>query len=589
MTIESVSIPAFNSESLADNITNLYTQWVSARQVHKARQAEVIQYLYATSTKETPNNETSPWSHSTHIPKLTQIFDNLGANYTTALFGDREFFTFNPADESDLLKGKREAVMNYLMTKHEDSKFVPRIKQILYDWVQKGLAVGRVEYVVVSRKNPITQAAEVIYEGPQLVRISPDDIEFDITAASFAESPKIVRSLQTMGAFCRSLEENPDLQYEPTAVAKVKDIRHAATGVKTEDWHRYNQYVMDGFQSYQQYLGSGKIELLTFYGDIYDNTTGELHRDRIIVIADRKFVLSNRAASDLGNIGQIYARAWRQRPDNLRGMGPLENLIGMQYLIDHLENSRADAFDQMISPDEVYIGQVETEKDGPVRRHFIDDGNGDVKLLRPDSTVLQADFQIQLKEAQMEAFAGAPREAMGIRTPGEKTKFEFAQLTDAASRMFQVKIEEFEELVEDFLNAELELAQRNLNTVDVVRTIDDDIGAEAFRRITRDDLLVKGRLRPVGASHYARQSRLVQELASFSNILAGDPSLAMHYPALERAKVWEDMLGFRRYKLMKPFGAIAEQVEAQKAQTAATQVLDEHVAASETANDLGNL
>jgi len=105
---------------------------------------------------------------------------------------------------------------------------------------------------------------------------------------------------------------------------------------------------------------------------------------------------------------------------------------------------------------------------------------------------------------------------------------------------------------------------------------------EGFRKITRDDIMVKGRIRPVGASHYARQSRLVQELASFSNVLAGDPELKLHFPALERAKLWEDLLALRRYSLMKPFGQVAENVELQKIQQASADVMDKHMAAADT-------
>ena len=41
---------------------------------------------------------------------------------------------------------------------------------------------------------------------------------------------------------------------------------------------------------------------------------------------------------------------WRPRPDNLYAMGPLDNLVGMQYRIDHLENLKSDVFDQIAYP-----------------------------------------------------------------------------------------------------------------------------------------------------------------------------------------------------------------------------------------------
>jgi len=574
---DSVNLVHLEGDGMAATVANLYTTWRSLRQVHLTRMAEVVQYIYATSTKDT-SNSTNPWSHTTHIPKLCQIYDNLGANYKSALFSQREFFTFDPSVHDDMMKGKRKAVVDYLTTKHDASKFTDKMKVLLDEWVRGGHCFAQVEYVRETRLNPLTKAEETIYEGPRVVPISNYDIEFDPTASDFASTPKIVRTLQTLGAFIRSVEENVDLKYSAEGVAKVKELRASTAGFSADDWMKFTQMNMDGFSSYGGYIQSGKIELLNFYGDFYDPSTGVLHRDQIITVADRRFILRMASSSDFNNIGQIYGQPWRRRPNNLWGMGPLDNLVGMQYLIDHLENAQADAFDQMLSPDEVYKGQVQTVVDGPVRKHFIDDAEGDVSQLRPDATVLQADFKIQLKEAQMEAYAGAPREAMGIRTPGEKTKFEFATLTEAASRMFQVKIEEFETFVEDILNAELEIAQRNLSTPDLVKVFDDDFGVQAFKSITRDDITVKGKLKPRGASHYGRQARIVSELNTFSQVLVGDPSLAVHFPALERAKLWEELLGFSQYSLMKPFGQIAENLDGQKMQNAAGDEMDKHMA-----------
>jgi len=52
---------------------------------------------------------------------------------------------------------------------------------------------------------------------------------------------------------------------------------------------------------------------------------------------------------------------------------------------------------------------------------------------------------------------------MGFRSPGEKTKYEVQRLENASARIFQNKINQFEEqIVEPLLNAMLELARRNL-------------------------------------------------------------------------------------------------------------------------------
>ena len=120
-------------------------------------------------------------------------------------------------------------------------------------------------------------------------------------------------------------------------------------------------------------------------------------------------------------------------------MGPLDNLVGMQYRLDHLENLKADVFDLIAHHVLKIKGHVEDFDYGPGETIYVGD-EGDVEFMRPDVTALNADMQIDRLEAKMEDMVGAPKQAMGIRTPGEKTKFEVQTLDNASSRIFQSKI-----------------------------------------------------------------------------------------------------------------------------------------------------
>lgn len=582
MAKASVELHGLEPHALADQITSLWHQWNNGRQVWLNRVKEVIQYVYATSTRETTNSK-NPWSHSTVVPKLTQIHDNLGANYTNALFGSKNFFTFEAGKVEDKLSAKRKAIVSYLKTKHDYSGFKSTMKKLLDDWVQTGNCFCRVEYVREVDVDPLTQESYVVYEGPKVFRISPYDIVFDPTVSEFKDSPKIIREVITRGELFRRAESPEGLHYNQEELERLKTFYSTVAKWAEADVNKHIQMKLDGFSSPYDFFSSGKVELLHFIGDIWDNHTQTLHKSRYITIVDQRCVLQDRDLGDMQGFGRIYHAGWRRRPDNLWAQGPLDNLVGMQYLINHLENARADGFDQILSPDRVHIGNVEIEHDGPVTNYYVDDVGGDVRNLAPDTTFLNADLQIQLKEAQMEAYAGAPREAMGIRSPGEKTAFEIAELRDAAGRLFQTKIEEFEEvLVEPVLNGELEVAVLNLNTSDVIKSFDDDFGVEEFITITRDDLRAKGTLKARGASHHAERSRLVRELQAFSNTLATDQALAVHFPPKERAKAWADALGFDQIGLFKPFGAIDEQVEQQQYMEAAQSNLDQYMAAGDT-------
>lgn len=567
--------------ALADQIANLWTKWDTGREVWKKRYAEVLQYVYATSTRETTNNQ-NPWSHSTHIPKLTQIHDNLGANYASALFGQRDWFQFDPGDEKAQNIELRRKIEAYIDTKHRLSDAMTALRAVLNDWAQSGNCFMQVRFVDERRKQK-DGTYVTVYCGPKFYRISPYDIVFDHTADSFANAPKIVREIVSMGEFLKRANAVGSEGYDQTVVQMTKDFRQGCGMAKAQEVRKNIQRNYDGFSDAHAYFTSGMIELLTFYGDIYDPTTQTLHEAQEITLVDRRWILCSKQIDSIDGKPHIYHSGWRKRPDNLWGMGPLDNLVGMQYLIDHLENARADAFDKMLSPDRVFVGNVEEEElENGVTYYHIDDGQGSVANLAPDPSVLNADMQIQYKEAQMEAYAGAPREAMGIRTPGEKTAFEFQTLANAASRLFDHKILDFQrEIIQPAINAELELSREYADTADLARVFDEQDNITEFVQITKADLKASGSLQAVGAQHYAVRSKVVQELVQFQQVLAGDPEMKLHFPAKTRAKVMEQVLGFDRYGLFSEFGGIAEALEAQQRQNAAAAVVDEDNAVSE--------
>jgi hypothetical protein len=320
-------------------------------------------------------------------------------------------------------------------------------------------------------------------------------------------------------------------------------------------------FQVDGFGNYSEYLQSGTVEFLEFFGDLHDQETGKVLRNHVVTIVDRMYVIRKAALPNWMGHAPIYHVGWRTRPDNLWAMGPLDNLVGMQYRIDHLENLKSDAMDLAVLPPLMIKGEVEEFRYAPGAEIHIDE-NGDVQeLARNVQWVIQADNSIQLLEQRMEMYAGAPREAMGIRTAGEKTAFEVQQLQNAAGRIFQEKATSFEiELLEKLLNAMLETAARNLDKKDVIRVIDDDLGVQQFMSITKEDITASGVIRPVGARHFAAQAQLVQNLSqlSASNIW---PTVAPHLSGKNLSKLVEDVLGLSRYALFKPNAAVFEQQE----------------------------
>ena len=551
-----------NRDQEAEYISNTWHIFNSQRREKIESWKELRNYVFATDTRTTTNKKL-PWKNSTTLPKLCQIRDNLHSNYISALFPNDYWLKWEAYSQEDAIKKKTVAIEAYMSNKTRESHFRTTASQLLYDFIDYGNAFTTTDFVAAYRTGK--DGKEIIdYIGPVAKRISPLDIVFNPLAPSFKDSWKIIRSLKPVADLYRMAEEEPDNRYLKEIINKRDELKKHANAYGLEDFDKAEGIQIDGFGNYYDYLGSGYVEFLEFWGDMFDEKTSTLQKGIVCTVVDRLWVIRKEEIPSWLGSAPIYHVGWRTRPDNLWAMGPLDNLVGMQYRIDHMENLKADAMDLAVLPPLVIAGEVEEFTYGPGEEIHIDE-NGSVQELGKNAQwVIQADNEIAALEQRMEMYSGAPREAMGIRTPGEKTAFEVQQLNNAAGRIFQEKINTFEiELLEPLLNAMLETARRNLDRQDVVRVMNDDLGVQTFLDVTRDDITASGKIRPIGARHFAAQSQLMQNLVGIMNSPIAQ-ILAPHISSKQLSSLVEDVMGLNRYQLFKPNVAIFEQQETQR-------------------------
>lgn len=562
---------AFAGDNLAQYISHTWHTYNTQRVPKIAEWKELRNYIFATDTTKTTNAKL-PWKNSTTLPKLCQIRDNLHSNYISALFPNDDWLKWEAYSRNDATKEKVEAIESYMSNKTREGGFRTEISKLLYDYIDYGNVFATVDYETSYRINALDERV-VDFIGPRIRRISPLDIVFNPIASTFKESFKIVRSLKNIGELVKMSEDEPDNAYLKKALEQ-RDKMFARMGTNgIEEWQKAEGMSVDGFGNYYEYLQSGFVEFLEFYGDIHNQDTGQLERGRVITIVDRMYVIRNEPIPSWFGHAPIYHTGWRIRPDNLWAMGPLDNLVGMQYRIDHLENLKADAMDLAILPPLLIKGEVEEFTYGPGAEIHID-ADGDIRELGHNvQWVIQAETAIDRLEQRMEMYAGAPREAMGIRTAGEKTAFEVQQLQNAAGRIFQEKITTFEiELLEKILNAMLETARRNFDTEDVAKVMDNDLGVQKFVKITKDDITASGKLRPIGARHFAAQAQLLQGLTGIFNSNVSQ-AVSPHLSGKNLSKLLEEVLGLSRYSLFSPNAAVFEQQETARLSKQATEDL----------------
>jgi len=498
-------------EGLAKRLAGLYNNWWIQRDDKEVEWRELRNYLFATDTTKTTNSKL-PWKNKTTLPKLTQIRDNLHANYMDALFPNDDWVKWEGYNLEASTHNKRRAIESYIKTKLRESNFRETISQLLYDYIDYGNCFADVIYVNEKHRDQYTDQEITTYQGPKLERISPFDIVFNPTARTFKESPKFTRYVKSVGELKKDIKYRPDLNYDEAAFEKAIAVRRNISAFKMEDINKAEGFSVDGFGSLQEYYQSGLVEILEFEGDLYDEVKGDLLERRIITIIDRSYIIRN-----------IENPSWLGR--DTKDVEPFE--WGPETTI-----------------------------------HIPEDGA--VEMLAPNAAAFQVNNEIAALLALMEEMAGAPKEAMGIRSPGEKTAFEVQQLQNAAGRIFQHKINKFEiEFLEPILNTMLEMARRNMDIAEISRVMDDDLGVTDFISITKDDITAKGKLRPIGARHFAARAQLIQNMLGIFNSPMGQ-AIAPHVSSKRLAKMVEEYMGFEKYEFIKDNAAIFEQAETQK-------------------------
>lgn len=552
-------------------IAKQWQTWQTLRRNWITEKEELRKYIFATDTKHTQNNKL-PWRNRTTVPKLCQIRDNLSANYMASMFPKKDFFTWLPYSPDGNVKKKRDSILNHTRYWTSQDRYKAEMAKCVLDYIDYGNCFGTVEWVD-ERQVLEDNSTKVGFVGPAIRRISPLDINFNPTSPTFLEAPKIVRTIMSFGEVKALIESmtTSDNQLEMEDLFDyLKQVR-VTTQTTAADWKSEDTFFeVDGFTSFRAYLMSDYVEILTFYGDIYDWQTDTFYKNHQVMVVDRHKILGKpRPNPSYFGFPPIFHVGWRVRQDNLWAMGPLDNLVGMQYQIDKLENAKADGLDLILVPPLTVKGYVQDFEWGPMERIYIGD-DGEVKPMQISYEVLRANEEINVIMARMEEMAGAPKEAMGFRSPGEKTKYEVQSMENGASRIFNAKSNQFEEqFTERLLNAGLELARRHIDSAQTISIFDEEFKITDFMELTVQDITGAGKLKPIAARHFAQQSELVQNLTNFANSKLGmDPAVQVHFSSLGLAKMFEEIFNLEDYKIVQPYIRLSEQADATRLQSA---------------------
>lgn len=541
-----------NPSAIASMISAKYDQFQSYRDVNRSKWSELEAYLFASDTTSLEGGDR--FDHTTHIPVVAQLKEELEAVMYATVLPHEDFLAWRPYDIEATTTKIRKAVLAYINNRHVLNGFEKTFRKLIQDLVIYGNCFTQVVFVDERNSDGIG------YVGPRPKRISPYDIVFDPTATEFAKTPKIVRTMMNIGDFLQWAENLDDV--EAGVIEGVKRRRATYASLSRTENNKNKQYVPDGFANIQAYYASGTVEVLRYYGDVYDEEAQEVSRSRYVVVVDRVEQLINVEEPN----ANIFKGSWAEKPDSLWSQGPLDKIVGLNYQVNHRENSKSDALDRFIYPDKVFMGDVEEiYREDTGQTYYLAPEGGGVRDLVPDTTVLTADMHQDRLLNHARLAAGLPPQIMGFRTPGEKTLGEVERLDDAALRKFLHKAAQFEmDLLEPVITAEIQIGRDNFNSA-IKLSMDDDEGLPAIIEITEDDLKANGKLVPIGARRFARQNQQMSMIHTLANSNLGQ-LIGAHLDTFQLARTVEDLGGFSKYSFIDKFAAVREQADAMREQ-----------------------
>lgn len=547
-------------DSLADAIVRKFITWENGRHKWERNYKATLEYVFATNSTEIGETQNNPWNNITHIPKLCQIYDLITTMYDEALFSSEDYIIWEGESLDEATNKKKRLMTAYAKSILAKGNFRDVVSKLLSDYVLSGNAFAI----------PVWDGVKAV-----AVRYNPLNVFFDPYSTDYKSAPKIFRKVVSMGELKKLSTIDEALA---KAYKRVKENKDKVTAAITNgDTILDDLGLLAGVgEETSTFQNPETVEILTFCGDLYDITTDTYHEKTQITIADRCVLLEEKPLEDIRDGDYFFKAGWRDRLDMLWSMSPLENLLGMQYRIDFLENKRSDVYDEISNPKLVTKGDVTMPMALPPGAVINIPVDGDINYLAPEPSILAADTYIESYMSLMELMAGTPKEVAGWRTPGEKTAFEVDKLMTAGMRQFNRQIRKFEkEVFEPLINSlvELELSKKAGQTVQV-KTTDPTTGEMYYELLSIDDMRMNGMLRAQGSTLYAERERVMQTLIQLGNsALFQNPAVLANFSPSMLGKIISTVAGLDKFENLYKLNAwiqetSQQQVDAEKANRA---------------------
>lgn len=554
-----------NPISVAKDVHYFWKAHNDLRQTQLTEWDEIRKYIHATDTRFTVDR-TSPWKNKTTRNKLAKVRDNLITQYVRNLLGSRDdFFRWYKDDTSKIPEELVTRINQYMRFKVRNKyvRFRHTMAECLGDFVDYGNTFAGLKYIRKYRTMP-DGSQKLMFQGATPFRIPPTEMVFDPSSPAYEDTAIARRTLMPRADFWYLVAEDKQDMYDQEQLANVRDTEMLSS--ELQDWIRQGHFYQDGV-SYLEQINSGKIELIEYIGNIYDRDSDSYLYNQHIIVADGMWPIYKNPNDTSTGIKPIVFSSWRKRGDNLWGQGPLDQVIGLQHRIDHIENLKADSVDLLSMPVIVHKGEgVEEEFQWNPGEQWNIGPNAEIEIRYPDPKIILYNQDIITYEQAMEEYAGVPRETAGFRTPGEKTAFEVQSLLSNANMPFEEKLAQFEdEFLEPLLNLMLDYNIRNITAEELNLIFPEnilDVSKETLEQL--QEASAEGRIYALGSKHYKLEQKKVEEI---TNLLKISMELqSPHFDDFKALKVLEREVGAEEEGLVSFGAALRNQAGLQQVQ-----------------------
>ena len=538
------------------DVTSYWKQKNDARVNLQQHWDDLRKYVYAIDTRFT-TSESSPWKNKSTRNKLARIRDILVTFYIRNLIPTEDFFRWrrdtNAGSEFPKEMIQRLEEYQRYKNRHKSVQFRQTIADILSDWVTFGNVFTTAEFFQKFR-HTLDGQEELVFQGARPRRIMPTNAAFDTDALTYEDTAIVHRTVVDRATFFANLKP----YYDAEVVEKVRDFY--TMGSELQDWIKKQHQSQDG-SNWLEHFDQKTVEFIEYYGDVYDEKNKQFYSNQHVIVVNKMFLLTFRPNTTMDGSKPIFYSGWRSRPDNLWHQGPLDNILGLQYRIDHIENMKADVTDFMSMPVIVTIGQgiQERLKWEPGDQWNLPPGST-IELLYPDPKIPLLNDEILTYERAMEELAGVPRETAGFRTPGEKTAFEVDQLMSNADGLFEEQLMNFESsILEPLLNLMLEINLQTLTATDLQVIFPEELLTDPEGTVNIfKKALAEGRLYVTGSKHYKARQQKVREIQNILAIAGQSDAAAQHISQFRALKAIETEVGIEEEGIIS-FGAQLEE------------------------------